>query len=362
MRSGGRAIAGPDVTAVVVTHDGGDRVLACLAALERQSQPLAEILLVDNGSVDATLARVAAAHPRVRTIALPDNRGPATARNIGLAAAKSDLVLWIDHDVLPEPGCLERMLEAKARMPAELVVPRIRLHPERDVVQCDGGEPHVVGTLLLRNGFRPLAEVADARAAYIDAAPSGCMLVEKAAALAAGGFDESLFFYFEDLEFSLRFRLFGLRILCEPAAVAFHDRGPGTALSFRGRASYPRDRAYLLMRNRLRIVLTHFAGSTLLALLPTLLLYETASLALALLHGWGGAWLEAWRWALSHRAQIAARRRWIQEHRRTPDRALLKGGPLPIAPGLLRSALERRLVQALGVLVAGNWRLARRLI
>ncbi len=350
------------ISAVVVSHEGGDRLLQCLSALERQTRPLDEILLVDNASTDATLARVAAEHPRVRVLALPDNRGPGVARNLGLAAARGELVLWVDHDIYLEPDALERMLAARARMPAEMVLPRIRLHPEREVVQCDGGAPHVVGTLVLRNGYRPLERIAPSGPTYVDAAPSGCMLVERGAIEAAGGFDEGYFFYLEDLEFSLRLRLFGLGILCEPAAVAFHDRCSGTALTYRGRGVYPRERAHLLMRNRLRVVATHFAGRTILALAPTLLVYEAASLVLSLLHGWGGAWLEAWRWLVAHRREILARRRWVQARRRLPDGAVLASGPLPIAPGLLRSALQRRLVELLGLLVAGNWRLARRMV
>lgn len=352
----------PSVSAVVVSHEGGDRVLACLAALFRQTVPPLEVLLVDNGSTDSTPERVAAAFPSVRVLALPDNRGPGAARNVGLAAARGDLVLWIDHDIYLEPDCLERLLEAKARLPAELVVPRIRLHPERDVIQCDGGAPHVVGTLVLRHGFAPAAAIEDVRPAYVDAAPSGCMLVEKRIASAVGGFDESFFFYFEDLEFSLRLRLFGHRILCAPDAVAFHDRGRGSQLAFRGTGDYPRERARLLMRNRLRIVATHYAGSTIVAVLPALLAYEAASLALSLLHGWGGAWLSAWCWILANRRMLAERRRWIQARRRIGDRQVLTDGPLPIAPGLLRTSLQRRLAGLVGAFVRGNWRLARPIV
>ncbi len=188
------------------------------------------------------------------------------------------------------------------------------------------------------------------------------MLVERRVIEAAGGFDESFFFYLEDLEFSLRLRILGHRILCEPAAVAFHDRGRGSALAFRGEGAYPRERAYLLMRNRLRILATHFAPGTLFTLLPTLLAYEAASLVLSLLHGWGREWSAAWTWLFRHRRELAARRRWIQARRRLPDRALLVDGPLPIAPGLLKSALQRRLVELLGLLAAGNWWLARKLV
>ncbi len=350
------------VGAVVVSHDGGERVLACLAALARQTVPPVEVLLVDNGSKDGTPRRVRAAFPAVRVLELPVNLGPGAARNRGLAAVEGELVLWVDHDIYLEPDALERMLAARVRMPAEVVLPRIRLHPERDVVQCDGGAPHVVGTLLLRHGFTPLDAIGEHGAAYVDAAPSGCMLVERRAIEAAGGFDESFFFYLEDLELSLRLRLMGYRILCEPAAVAFHDRGRGSALAFRGEGPYPRERAFLLMRNRLRIVATHFATGTILALLPTLLAYEAASLVLSLLHGWGRDWWAAWTSLFARWRALAVRRRWIQARRRLPDRALLVDGPLPIAPGLLKSALQRRLVGLLGLVAAGNWWLVRRLV
>ncbi len=352
----------PSVSAVVVSHQGGERVLGCLDALRRQTVPLVEILLVDSGSTDGTPERVRATFPEVRTIALPRNEGPCVARNRGARAARGELVLWIDHDLYLEPDALERMLAAKARLPAEIVVPRIRLHPERAMVQCDGGAPHVVGTLVLRHGFTPLAAIDTHTPAYLDAAPSGCLLVERRVIEVAGGFDESFFFYLEDLELSLRWRLFGFRILCEPAAIAFHDRGPGSALAFRGNGPYPRERAYLLMRNRLRILATHYAAGTILALAPALLAYEAASLLLSIQRGWGPAWLRAWRWLWANRRAVLARRRWIQAHRRVPDHELLVDGPLPIAPGLLRTPLQRRSVDLLALAVRGNWRVCRGLL
>jgi GT2 family glycosyltransferase len=355
----------PSVSGVIVTHNGGEKVLRCIAALKAQTVPFHEILVIDNASTDGSPAVIRERHPDVRLVELPDNRGPSVSRNAALDLAAGDLVFWIDSDIYADPTCLERLLAAKAAEPAELVVPRIMLYPEQDVVQCDGGEPHFVGALMLRNGFTPLRDLpteAHSRA-QIGASPSGCLLLERAVGKALGGFDESYFFYFEDYEFSLRLRILGYRILVEPAAIVRHDRGSGNpALAFRGRGSYPLERARLHMRNRLRVVLTHYAPRTLVVLMPALLVNELAVLAFAVARGWGRQWLEAWGWVLSHRDEIRTRRRWIQGRRRTADVDLLRGGKLPLAPGVMRSPILRSLANGFAAVLDGYWHVARRLL
>ena len=351
------------VSGVIVSWNGGTKVLRCIEALKAQSRSFDEIIVVDNASTDGSPDAIRTNHPDVRLVQLPENRGPSVSRNASLSVATSDLVFWIDNDIYADPDCLARMLEALSADPAEIVVPRIILIPEDDIVQADGGEAHFIGTLTLRNGFTQLAQAREFGRSRIGACPSGCLLMNRQVAISLGGFDESYFFYFEDYEFSLRTRILGYRILSEPAAVVRHDRGTGNPeLAFRGSGSYPRERAYLLMRNRLRTLLTHYSMRTLLLLAPALLLYELATLALAIARGWTGAWLRSWGWILSNRAAACERRRWIQSRRRIPDREILSGGPLPLAPGLFRSSVLRGFVDAFSALLNAYWRLARHFI
>ena len=104
----------------------------------------------------------------MQIVLLGDNLGPAAARNAAIERAGGDLIFWIDHDIYAAPDCLERLLEARPE-PAAIVVPRIILYPEKDVVQADGGEAHFLGTLTLRNGFTSLKELAGTARAVIDA-------------------------------------------------------------------------------------------------------------------------------------------------------------------------------------------------
>jgi GT2 family glycosyltransferase len=350
------------VSAVVINHNGGERVLRVLRALLEQSYPLGQLVVIDNASTDGSAARIRGTFPAVRVVDMGGNLGPCAARNAGLHSVDSPLVLLVDHDIYVGRETVALMVEAYQAERPTIVCPRVRLVPERDVVQTDGAGVYFLGTLRLRNGFQPVATL-DRQRAFVGACISACYLLDRGEALAAGGFDQLFFFYFEDLEFALRIRAMGHRILCEPRADVFHERAGGTpGLAFRDAGSYPSRRAYLTMRNRLLTILIHYRLRTLVVLFPALLLYELATLVIALRRGWALLWIRAWLSQLRHIGAIVERRRRMRRLRRVDDRALLEGGGLPLAPGLLRSSLERRLTALLACLFDGYWKLAGRWI
>jgi cellulose synthase/poly-beta-1,6-N-acetylglucosamine synthase-like glycosyltransferase len=88
-----------------------DRYLArCLEGALRQDHPPAEIIVVDDGSVDGSL-EIASRYP-VRIVRHERNRGLAAARNTGVRASRCGLVAAIDADCIPRPDWLGKMLEA----------------------------------------------------------------------------------------------------------------------------------------------------------------------------------------------------------------------------------------------------------
>ena len=350
------------ITAVVVNYNGGERVLKCLRALAAQTADLQGVVVVDNKSTDGSDAAIQASFPQVRVVRLPANLGLPVARNEGLKRVKTKLVLLIDNDVYVADECLQRLREAQARSGAAVVCPRVILHPDDRTVQCDGGAAHFVGTQYLNNAYRPL-ETAVPVSGPVDTCVGACLLVDRERVLAAGGFESLYFFYFEDLEFSMRMRTLGHEILCEPQARVFHDRGEGIAgLSFRGAGTYPERRAYLTMRNRLLTILIHYRFRTMVVLLPALLAYELATLASVLARGWLKPYGRAWIWLLAHVRDIRERRRRIQLERVRPDAELLSGQELPFAPGFLQSRAARVAVSLLSALLSRYWRLVRPLV
>jgi GT2 family glycosyltransferase len=359
-RGGPLMSATPTVGAVVVNYNGGERALRTLAALHGQNYPLREIIVVDNGSRDGTPELIRRVFPFVRVLDLGDNRGLTIARNRGLRELGTTLALVLDHDVYVAEDCIANLVRAHLAEQVTVVCPRIRLVPERDIVQTDGAAVHFLGGLVMRNGFQP-SSLTPAIPGCVGGAIGACMLMQREQVIAAGGFDELMFFYQEDLEFSLRMRTAGHRIWCETSAEVFHERADGTpGLSFRGSGPYPKRRAYLMMRHRLATILIHYRLRTLFVLFPVLLLSEIAGLASAAKKGWAAQWFRAWWWQFTNAAHIGSRRRRVQRLRTVDDKDLLDGGQPPIAHGYLApGGAERRLFNVFSSVVNGYWQVAR---
>ncbi len=87
------------VSFVILTCNRRAAVLRLVDQLEAIADPDIEVIVVDNGSADGTAEALAAAHPGVDLVVLPENRGVG-ARNLGLARATGALVVTLDDDMV----------------------------------------------------------------------------------------------------------------------------------------------------------------------------------------------------------------------------------------------------------------------
>jgi GT2 family glycosyltransferase len=328
------------ISAVVVNHNGGQDILNCLKALKDQTFPLDAVIVVDNASTDNSPSKILNSFPDVDLISLENNFGPSKARNIGLQHATSDLVLLVDDDVYVHEDCIRILYETYHQYRPAILCPRIVFYPDTHIIQCDGADPYFIGTLKLRHTLEPVSDHPP-KPFEVNACIGACLLVNRSLIISAGGFDEEFFFYFEDLEFSLRMRTIGYSIVCAPHAIALHDRGKGTpGLSFREGVEYPRNRVFYTIRHRFMAVLIHYQLKTLIILLPAFLIYELSTLAMMINRGWLDVWRKALISVFKSQKYILARRKFIQTKRKRRDREILTGGSFPVAQGLIESKLE----------------------
>lgn len=240
----------PHVTVVVLSWNGREDTLACLESLAAATYPRLGVLVVDNGSGDGSPEAVAAAHPDVALVRLDANLGFAGGMNVGIAEALSrgaELVMLLNNDTEVEPGFLEPLVDALE--PDEAVAAACSQIVFRD----DPATVWYAGA-----SFRPGRGHHGANRGYggprlsaatppfvTDRACGGAMLVSARALAELGDFDESLFAYAEDTDWSLRSARAGWRLLVVPASVVRHAVSAAS-----GGASSP-DTLYYGLRNGL---------------------------------------------------------------------------------------------------------------
>ena len=100
----------PTVSAIIPTYNRADLVQSIVTNLRAQTRPPGQIIVVDNGSEDAT--QILARELGVDLVVFPENRGFAAAVNEGVRQATGDWLLIVNNDVLLEPAWLECLLAA----------------------------------------------------------------------------------------------------------------------------------------------------------------------------------------------------------------------------------------------------------
>lgn len=189
----------PDVTIVVPCRNERRTLRACLDALEAQDHSSYEVLVVDGRSVDGCREIARARGARL----LPDpGRGPAAARNVGIHAARGDIIAFTDADCVPRFDWL-----------AHITAP---IHGDTSVAGVAGSLRMTRDTLIGR------MEDNDARANYRGYITSN-IAYRRDVLIEVGGFDETLCCA-EDYDLAWRVIDAGHRIVHEPRAMVLHDQ------------------------------------------------------------------------------------------------------------------------------------------
>ena len=237
----------PELTVVVVTCNARALLEDCLASLGEQDYPARciEILVYDNGSSDGTGEWLAHEHPSVRVLAARENTGFAAPNNRAAEAAASPLLCLVNNDMRFARTFLRELVTVRAATGAACVGARI-LTVDGSRIEFDSGTMSFYGHgAPWRHGENADRHAAETAARDSLFASGGAMLVEREAFLRAGGFDESYFAYFEDVDLGWRLWALGERCVQAPAARAYHREHASEHLLAPGR------RMAMLERNAL---------------------------------------------------------------------------------------------------------------
>lgn len=306
--------APPEISIVIVSWNGRHYLDACLEAVAAQSGVATEIILVDNGSYDGTVEFVRSRFPKVRIIALGDNRGFAGGNNAGARRARGDFLAFLNNDTVPDPGWLRALrdgIDGQSRF--LLTTSRIVYMHDSSVIDSAGDGVFRAGGAFKRH-HGASADAARASREVFGVCGAAC-LISRQVFEELGGFDEDFFASHEDVDLSYRARLRGYRCRYVADAIVRHH---GSATLGRGSASA----VFHGQRNLEWMYLKNTPGSLLIRTLPGHLLYTAASAAYFARVGRLGVFLKAKLAAVRGLPQVVRKRAAIQRTRTVDARAI----------------------------------------
>lgn len=204
---------------VLTWNDGPLLDLALRSALESEDVDV-RVIVVDNGSIPA--AEVPD-DPRVQILRSERNLGVAMGRTVGVAASTADTVCFLDSDARLRPETLRVLVDVvEQHERVGLAAPVF----EGQVPADSGGRAPTVRTKLsralnLRSDYEPLPE-REPGIIEVDFAIGACQLFTREAWGAVAGLDVTYFYGPEDVDFCLRLREAGYRVVQVVAAVCHH--------------------------------------------------------------------------------------------------------------------------------------------
>jgi GT2 family glycosyltransferase len=268
----------PHVAVVVLCLNRREDTVECLRSLDRLRWDALSVFVVDNGSTDGTLEAVRSEFPHVTAIRSEQNLGFADGNNVGMRAALeagADYVLILNNDTVVDERLVEALVaEAERRPDAGALCPLIHYVDPADHIWYAGArfDPRAVHNGRHTGyGDRDTGQYRTVR--EIGRATGAAMLVPRRVIEHVGYFEGRLFIQVEDVEWSLRMRRAGYRILFVPDGLVSHrvamttggERAPTTA--------------YYEMRNTLWVCAQHAPLRG-----PARLRRELGCLAVHLLH------------------------------------------------------------------------------
>lgn len=297
------------VAVIIVNYNAGGMLRQCLAALAAQTERPARVLVVDNGSRDGSIEACRPDFPWAEYHLLNANLGFARANNLAIdLASDCDWVALLNPDAFPEPEWIQAFqrrardfpdVDAFASCMVSAVDPRV-VDGAGDAYRVDGlAWPRYQGEPTSRLPPQP---------EEVFSPSAGAGFYRRSTLVAAGGFCERFFCYYEDVDLGFRLRLRGSRCRYLPDAVVKHM---GSAITGKGSEFS----VYHAHRNFVWTYVRNMPGVYAWLYLPAHIAANLTSVFLFIRKGQGRTILKAKRDALVGLPKTLAERRHVQAER-----------------------------------------------
>lgn len=260
---------GTRFSVVIVNFNGGQMLTGCVKSAVAQGVPLEQMIVVDNGSSDDSIAALESGVAGVKVIRNRYNAGFASAVNLGLVQAKGEFILILNNDAELQPGALRAFAEAFDRIPS-LAIAGAQLRfsdgsPQNAVAPIPTLIAEIIPRVFLQwmfphqFGGKPKTDTP----IPVESVVGACMVVRQSVLSQLGLMDEDFFFFLEETEWCQRARKLGLQVYYVPSACAVHGQGR-TANRFRSDSRIEFQRSKLIFFKKYRPMVDYLCVSAVL--------------------------------------------------------------------------------------------------
>lgn len=223
----------------------------CLTSVLKTDYSDLEIIVVDNASIDGSQEMIKTRYPTITLIENSSNLGFSKANNIGIKSAAGTLIVLLNNDTRVDEDWVKELIE-------------VGKAPEIGIMGCkiyraEGGMIQSAGYKLLPSGYHIARGYLQRdngqfdKIEEVDYVEGSALAIKKSVIESIGLLDPDYFMYYEDVDWCVRARNAGYKVVYVPKSVVYHQGSVGTRKS-------PFKRIFLAERNRLRFVLKSFSG------------------------------------------------------------------------------------------------------
>lgn len=216
-----------EVSVIIPNFNGKKYLENCLNSMRNQDCENFEVILVDNGSEDGSVAYVRETYQEVKVIALKENTGFCTAVNTGIKASTGSYVILLNNDTVAEPFFVSSLLKSMKKHPRAFSCQAKMVQMQDHGKMDDAGNYYCAFGWAFADGKGRKQENYNVEKKIFSAC-AGAAVYRKKVLDKIGLFDQEHFAYLEDLDIGYRARLHGYENWYCPKAVVYHV-GSGTS-------------------------------------------------------------------------------------------------------------------------------------
>ncbi len=256
------------VSIIILNYNAGDLLLDCVSSIFKSNYKNFEIILVDNVSKDQSHKKCKEKFPDITLIENSENLGYCEGNNIGLRKANGRFVAILNPDTIVDPNWLDELLKVYQNNGDGLYQPKFLATTDHSMLLSTGNMIQIFGFGYSRSKGEKDKQLFE-KFEQIDYASGTCLFTSMALIKKIGFFDSFLFAFHDDLELSWRAAIMGINSFYVPKSIVYH---PIEGYSFK----WSPIKFKLMERNRKYCLLTLYNRSTIIKMIPALLIIDIA--------------------------------------------------------------------------------------